>query len=216
MRVAVLTKARPALPGRALALTLLLALLAGCSELAGCSVLAGRSAGAHTAGRSAAAKAVHHYGGYASYLPRDTLHPDDDGTLTGTIKRPALASEGEAVRVETAHWSVLMTVSGPVVPGEGLPFQASATTCTWTVTMSGATSPVPIAAADFTTIDHLGTVYRPHLVPGQRKPPQVLRPGQKVTFELRAVEVVGEGLMRWAPDEHHAIGASWDFEVEND
>jgi hypothetical protein len=119
------------------------------------------------------------------------------------------------VKVGLAHSSVLMTVSGPQVPGEGLPFQAPATTCTWTVTMSGATNPVPISAADFTSIDHLGAVYRPHFVAGQRKPPQVLRPGQRVTFELRAVQVVGEGLMRWSPD-GRPIAASWDFEVEND
>jgi hypothetical protein len=43
----------------------------------------------------------------------------------------------------------------------------------------------------------------------------VLQPGQKVTFELRAVETVGEGLMRWSPY-GHVIDASWDFEVEND
>lgn len=204
MRKSLLDKARPALPGRALALALLLALLAGCS--------AANRADHH---ESAAQKAASHYGGYATYLPRNTLNPRDDGTLTSTASRPALASEGEAVKVELAHSSVLMTITGPVVPGEGLPFQAPATTCTWTVTMSGATRPVRIAAADFTSIDHLGAVYHPHFVSGRPKPPHVLAPGQRVTFELRAVEVVGEGLMRWSPD-GRTIAASWDFEVEND
>jgi hypothetical protein len=204
MRKSLLDQARPALPGRALALALLLALLASCS------------AASHAASHeSAAQKAASHYGGYASYLPRNTLNPRDDGTLTSTAGRPALASEGEAVKVELAHSRVLMTITGPVVPGEGLPFQAPATTCTWTVTMSGATAPVRISAGDFTSIDHLGAVYHTHFVAGQPKPPGVLKPGEKVTFELRAVEVVGEGLMRWSPD-GHAIAASWDFEVEND
>jgi hypothetical protein len=41
------------------------------------------------------------------------------------------------------------------------------------------------------------------------------RPGQKLSFELRAVEATGEGLMRWAPDARNIV-AKWDFVVEND
>ena len=70
-------------------------------------------------------------------------------------------------------------------------------------------------AADFTAIDHLGTVYRP---PSCRASPSrrpALRPGQTATFELRAVMPTGEGLMRWAPGGPEIV-ASWDFEVEND
>jgi hypothetical protein len=40
---------------------------------------------------------------------------------------------------------------------------------------------------------------------GPTVPPKFLRPGQRVSFELRAVQVVGEGLMRWAPDGHHIV-----------
>ena len=43
----------------------------------------------------------------------------------------------------------------------------------------------------------------------------MLRPGQKASFELRAVEAVGEGLMRWTPDGQHIV-AKWDFVAEND
>ena len=104
---------------------------------------------------------------------------------------------------------------GGHLPGEGLPYQAAATTCTWVVTMSAATSPVPISVADFTSIDVNNHVYRPALVPGQPKPPAVLGPGQKVSFELRVFEAVGEGLMRWAPGGRNIV-AKWDFGVEND
>lgn len=45
--------------------------------------------------------------------------------------------------------------------------------------------------------------------------PPVLRPGQKISFELRAAEETGEGLMRWAPDGRNIV-AKWDFVVEND
>ena len=154
-------------------------------------------------------------GGYPSYLPKDTLNYHSDTVLTGTAQRPALTNQGDGVEVKTSRWSVLATVSGPQVPGEGLPYQASSATCTWMVTMSGATGPVPISTSDFTSIDGEDQVYRPAFVPGQPKPPTVLRPGQKVSFELRAVEAVGEGLMRWAPDGRNIV-AKWDFVVEND
>ena len=117
--------------------------------------------------------------------------------------------------VRTPRWSVRVTVTGPQVPGEGLPYQAPATTCTWVVTMSGATGPVPVSASDFTSIDDLGHVYRPVFVAGQQVPPKILRPGKTVRFELRAAEAVGEGLMRWAPDGRNIV-AKWDFVVEND
>ena len=115
----------------------------------------------------------------------------------------------------TSHWSVIAVVTGPEVPGEGLPYQAPETTCTWTVTLSQATGDVPISAAAFDSIDYRGDLYRPRLVPGQPVPPKILRPGQTVTFELRAGEAVGEGLMRWAPVGGHIV-AKWDFVVEND
>jgi hypothetical protein len=52
-------------------------------------------------------------------------------------------------------------------------------------------------------------------VPGQPLPPRVLRPGTRMSFELRAVMPTGEGLMRWAPDGRNIV-AKWDFIVEND
>jgi hypothetical protein len=153
--------------------------------------------------------------GYPSFLPKDTLNVRSDALLVGTAARPALTSEGDAVKVLTPHWSAQVTVSGPEVPGEGLPYQARATTCTWTVTIAKVTGRVPVAAADFDSIDAYGNVYRPALVPGQPTPPPVIQTGQKVTFELRTGEPVGEGLMRWAPIGGHIV-AKWDFVVEND
>ena len=182
-----------------------LAVAATSAGLAGCG-----SAHPH----QAAARATP-LGSYPSFLPKDTLQQGTDSVLTGTAQRPALTSQGDVVKVKTAHWSVLITVTGPQVPGEGLPFQASADTCTWTVTMSGATGAVPVKTADFTAIDQQGHVYKPAFVKGQPLPPAELKPGQKLTFELRAVEATGEGLMRWAPDGTHIV-AKWDFVVEND
>ena len=138
-----------------------------------------------------------------------------DGMLTGSVADPALTSQGDVVKVVLPAGTVLATVTGPQVPGEGFRYVAPATTCTWTVRLTGATRRTPIDVADFDTLDSAGTVYRTALVPGQPRPPSSLAPGQTVTFELRAVMNTGEGLMRWAPDGRH-IEAKWDFEVEND
>lgn len=157
------------------------------------------------------------YGALPSWLAATT--GQSDGELIGTVGRPALTAEGDAVRARfgpaSAMASVLVTVAGPVVPGEGLPHQGPTTTCTWTVTLTEAVGLVPIQVDDFTASDHLGAVYRPTLVPGQPAPPAVLPPGRSLTFELRAVMRTGEGLMRWAPGGRQWV-ASWDFAVEND
>jgi hypothetical protein len=152
---------------------------------------------------------------YPSYLPKKTLNPPVDETLIGTMAKPALQIEGLPVKVETNAYHVNVTVSGPVVPGEGLPDQPAATTCTWTVTMNGASSDVPISIADFHSVDHLGSVFLMGLVPGEHAPPRVLHPGQTITFQVRAYELVGEGMMQWAPDHKHVV-AYWDYTVEND
>jgi hypothetical protein len=152
---------------------------------------------------------------YPAFLPKKTLDPSVDATLVGTMTKPALTVEGLPVKVETSGWDVTATVSGPIVPGEGLPVQNDATTCTWTVTMYGATGDVPISIADFHSVDHLGSVFLMGLVPGEAAPPTVLKPGQRTTFQLRSYELVGEGMMQWAPDHKHVV-ADWDYTVEND
>jgi hypothetical protein len=153
------------------------------------------------------------YGSMPTFLPTSSIHPD--GVLTGTPGRPALTSQGDSVQVVLADSSVRATVSGPVVPGEGLPYQSRATTCTWTVTLSDATRKMPIKIGDFSALDHRGAVYHVALVAGQPVPPAALSPGTTVAFELRTVMPTGEGLMRWAPAGQQIV-ASWDFEVEND
>jgi hypothetical protein len=152
---------------------------------------------------------------FPSFLPKKSLDAKVDQVLVGTAARPALSVEGGPIEVRTPAWSVLAVVSGPVVPGEGLPYQPAFTTCTWTVTLSHATAAVPVAVADFDSVDHLGNLYHPTFVEGQPRPASVVEPGQTVTFQIRAYEAVGEGVMRWAPIDQKIV-AMWDFEVEND
>jgi len=152
---------------------------------------------------------------YPSYLPQKTLNPDVDQALVGTMTKPALQIEGLPVNVDTTRFHVRVTVSGPIVPGEGLPNQPAATTCTWTVIMKDASANVPVSIADFHSVDHLGSVFLMGLVPGEKRPPKVLHPGETLSFKLRAYELVGEGMMQWAPDHKHVV-ADWDYTVEND
>ncbi len=178
--------------------------------LAAAGLITGCSSGA------SGATAADSYGSLPTYLPSSAVIADS--TLTGSASRPALSTEGDAVRVLLGTSSVLMTVTGPQVPGEGLPYVAPATTCTWTVTVTAASAPVAIRAADFTTLDHLGQVGHPQFVAGQPAPPAILAPHHTARFELRAYTLTGEGLMRWAPQQgdRAPVLAAWDFEVEND
>ena len=192
-------------PGLLAAVLLVAAVLAG--ALAGCS------ATTTTHGDAAADKRDTKYGSLPSFLPKQSF--DTDSVLTGSVGRPALTTEGDTVRVGSGAAAALVTVTGPEVPGEGLPYQAGATTCTWTVTIKAGSTAVAVDPRDFSSSDHLGAVYAPQFVAGQPVPPASVAPHTTTSFELRAVMVVGEGLMRWAPDGAHPV-ASWDFEVEND
>ena len=185
-----------------------LALALGAVVLAGCG-------GGGGAGHDPSALPGKTTGSYPSFLPKHTLRPSVDATLVGTETKPALTVEGLPVEVKTKAFDVRVTVSGPVVPGEGLPKQQAAATCTWTVTMRDATADVPISLADFHSVDHLGSVLLPGLVPGEHPPPSVLHRGESVSFTMRAYELVGPGQMQWAPDHKHVVG-SWDYSVEND
>ena len=194
--------------GRAIirSLTAVIAVAAALLALAGCTSNTGSTGDGSPSTDSS-------YGALPSFLPTSSSRPDS--VLIGTADRPALTAEGDGVSVQLPHASVLVTITGPAVPGEGLPHQTPSTTCTWTVTMTHATARVPITLADFSTLDHLGAVNHPTFVTGQPAPLATIGPGQTITFELRAVMTVGEGLIRWAPGGGRTV-ASWDFEVEND
>jgi hypothetical protein len=137
-----------------------------------------------------------------------------DHVVLGTYTSPALTVAGDEVRVEAPTFSALAEVTGPLVPGEGMSYQPRYVTGTWTVRVWDVKGTVPLGAADFDTVDHLGTQY--HLAPpvGATVPASVAT-GHDATFELRGVVPVGETLVRWAPNGHNVI-AKWDNIVEND
>jgi len=154
------------------------------------------------------------YGGWPTFLPSPTQAVNQ--TLTGSQDSPALISQGGTVLAELPDGgTVLVTITGPEVPGQGLPEPPPTTTCTWTVVFSDGTVDVALDLADFAAQDSSGVVYRPQFVPGRATPPASLPAGQSVSFELRTIMPTGEGAIQWAPDGKTPV-ATWDFIVEND
>lgn len=152
---------------------------------------------------------------YPSFLPKKTLNPTVDAPLQGSFTHPALQVQGLPVRVVTSAFTADVKVSGPTVPGAGLPYQNDAVVCTWTVTMHDIHGTVPVLLQDFHSVDHLGSTFQMTYAPYTQRPPTVLHAGQSTTFKLRAYELIGEGMMQWSPN-HRQLVAMWDYTVEND
>lgn len=155
-------------------------------------------------------------GAFPSFLPRSTL---TSGALHRVVDAsasdPALATQGDAVRVHLGAGAVLVRVAGPEVPNEGLPVQAHTSPATWTVTLSGAVGAVPLDPATFQAVDEHGRIYRLDLL-AQPPLPTSVPPGATVRFRLFAAHfAVGQGRLRWIPTGHLAP-VEWDFTVEVD
>jgi hypothetical protein len=153
------------------------------------------------------------YGTLPSWVKRAAAATDR--TLIGTVAKPALTVEGENVDARFGSAAAQAMVYGPVVPGEGLPYQPEDTTCTWTVTVRATHGSVPIRVSDFVAQDHLGHLFHPFLLPGTRRPPATVAAGHTVRFKMRTSMPTGEGLLRWTPGTSGPV-AEWDFVVEND
>ena len=154
-------------------------------------------------------------GGYPSFLPKRTLHPDVDanigrhhGKARPYGRRPG--GRRQDGRLERCHnrERAGRPRRGPALPGRRDDLHVDSGD-------ARLDRAVPVSAADFHSVDHLGSVFVMGLVRGEAPPPRLLRAGQKLTFQLRAYELVGEGMMQWAPDHKHVV-AYWDYTVEND
>lgn len=153
---------------------------------------------------------------FPAFLPKDTL---TSGALHRVVdasaENPTLASQGDAVRVHLDGGAALVTVAGPEVPNQGLPYQGPTSPATWTVTLTEATGRVPLDPETFQAVDGRGRIYRLGVVAGQPLPARVL-PGATVRFKLFAPQfAVGQGRLRWIPTGHLAP-VMWDFTVEVD
>ncbi len=159
------------------------------------------------------------FGGFPAFLPKGTVQSGAAHRIVdASASQPALAAQGDTVRVHlggTSESAVLVTVTGPEVPNEGLPYQAPTSPATWLLTLSGATAAVPLDPATFQAVDSAGRVYDLSVVPGRPVPRQVA-PGETVSFGLSTTSfAVGQGRLRWIPSGHLAP-VEWDFTVETD
>jgi hypothetical protein len=155
-----------------------------------------------------------HYGGLPSWLPKATIPVNR--VVTATAAHPALAIQGDTVRVDLPGGQVLATVVGPAVPEEGQFPVPQTSKCTFTVTFTGATARIRLIPAAFTSIDEEGHVHGLRVTAqGGGSPARDVAPGQTVTLIMKAVLPTGDGQLRWMPTGSVAI-ASWDFDVEID
>jgi len=156
--------------------------------------------------------------GYATAAhPKTILNPSGpsaDHPLIGTYAKPVITVAGDVVEVKTPIFNARAVITGPQVPGEGYLYQPQAVVATWTVHIYHVKGTIPLAAADFDSIDYLGTEFG-LLPPAGTTIPTSVSTGGHVRFELRGDVPIGENLFRWAPNGRNIV-AKWDNQVEND
>ena len=154
------------------------------------------------------------YGGLPSWLPKPT--EPVGRVVTASAAHPALAIQGDTVRVVLTHGRTTATVVGPVVPEEGT-FPVPATSpCRFTISLAAGAGVVPIRAGDFTILEEQGHIHHPRVsLRGGGSSPARLGPRRIVTLNASAVLPTGNGRLRWAPSGPRPL-VSWDFDVEID
>jgi hypothetical protein len=137
--------------------------------------------------------------------------------VTATTTHPWLAVQGDTVRVQLPKARLLATVVGPAVPEEGEVPVPETSPCTFTVTLTSASAPIPIRPTQFAAIDERGTI---HTLEVQSldggPPPNQVTPGATVRLKMSAVLPTGEGRLTWAPLKGGRPPVQWDFDVEID
>jgi hypothetical protein len=154
------------------------------------------------------------YGGLPGYLPKSKLRTDR--TVIARSGHPALAIEGDAVRIVLPHGRTLATVVGPAVPDKDQGSFHNTVAVSFDATFADVHGTVPLAASAFTITDELGAVHRPRItVLGGGPRPQHARRGRPVTLVFHVTLPIGNGRVRYRPAGRHAV-ASWDFDSETD
>ena len=154
------------------------------------------------------------YGGLPSWLPKASVPVGR--VVDASAAHPWLAIQGDTVRVELPHGSVMVTTVGPRVPEIGEVPVPPTSLCTFAVTFTSATGVVPINPRAFTIKDEFGNYHYPTVtLEGGGAVPSDIPAGKAVTLSVSDVLPTGEGQLRWAPEGPEPI-VSWDFDVEID
>ncbi len=167
--------------------------------VAGCSSAPGGQSGSTASG----------IGDLPTFLPSASANV----VAHGSADSPAMSYAGSPVVVQLATGHVTVDVQGPAFPPD-TKLGADQVVCTFTITLRDSDTTVPLAAAQFDVLDHLGGVHPVALAPSTTVPAQV-EPHRTVTFELAATLPSGEGLLRYHPAAG-AVVAAWDYVAETD
>ncbi|HEX2703907.1 MAG TPA: hypothetical protein VHM72_10825 [Solirubrobacteraceae bacterium] len=162
------------------------------------------------------------YGGLPSWLPKAKITVGR--VVQASAQHPQLAViEGDSVSAHLPSGQVMATAVGPTVPADAAekeqgdsPTTTNATTCTFTVKLSGTSGRVPISARAFTIIDERGQVS--HLgvsAAGGVSLPALVAPGQTLTLTMKSKLPEGEYILRWSPNGAKVL-VGWEFNVELD
>lgn len=137
--------------------------------------------------------------------------------VTATPTRPWLAVQGDTVRIQLPKARVLATVVGPAVPEEGKVPVPDTSPCTFTVTLTSASAPIPVQPRQFAAIDEQGVLHtlKVRSLDGGPPPSQVT-PGTTVELKMSTVLPTGEGRLAWRPLGGSRPIVQWDFDVEID
>jgi hypothetical protein len=161
-----------------------------------------------TAGRSAK------YGGLPSWLPKAKIPVGR--VLEASSAHPVLTIQGDTVSVHLASGRVLATAVGPTVPEEGRFPVPETTPCTFIITFTAATGPIPISATAFRFVDELHHVHHPRVTAMDGGAlPREIAPGRTVSLKVYDVLPTGDGGLEWVPPGARPIVA-WDPDVEID
>lgn len=155
------------------------------------------------------------YGGLPAYLSNKQAAPANQ-VLSATAAHPAIAIQGNSVRLHLLRGSVLATAVGPDVPTRIQGTADQHTPASWDLTFANVAGTVPISSSLFTITDEQGMLLRPRVsVVGGGPVPKNAPAGRPLTLRLTTVVSIGDGKLRYAPEGGPWL-AEWDFDVETD
>jgi hypothetical protein len=154
------------------------------------------------------------YGTLPSWLPRATVPVGR--IVQASIAHPWIGIEGDTVVVHMNGHAVDATLVGPQVPSEGHFPLPKTTPCTFYLTLTKASGPIPITPRNIAIFDERGHRYQPTMQSQSGGPlPTRIGPGRSVTLRLDTVLPTGSGEVVWTSNGTTPI-VSYEFVTEID
>lgn len=158
--------------------------------------------------------ATQRYGGIPGFIPKSTLPVNR--IVTATVAHPALAIQGDGVRLDSAQGTTIATAVGPEVPDRYQGSFHNSAPVSFDLSFAKVHGTIPIAPSMFVITDELGTILHPRLsVAGGGPVPADVPAGRPFTLVLKTKLPIGTGNVEYAPTGGHWL-AEWNFDVETD